>query len=69
MVLPVESDVCFHGNSFKQNRFLLLYGSQTGQAKAIAEEILEKSETNGFCADLHCLSLTEKKVELLLIHN
>ena len=46
----------------KQNRFLLLYGSQTGQAKAIAEEIAEKAAENDLHADIHCLSLTEKKV-------
>ena len=46
----------------KQNRFLLLYGSQTGQAKAIAEEIAEKSAENHLHADIHCLSMTEKKV-------
>ena len=44
------------------NRFLLLYGSQTGQAKAIAEEIAEKAETFQLHADLHCFSQTEKKV-------
>ena len=44
------------------NRFLLLYGSQTGQAEAIAEEISETAEKHGLVADLHCLSMTEKKV-------
>ena len=48
----------------KQNRFLLLYGSQTGQAKAIAEEIAEKAAGNQLHADIHCFSLTEKKVTL-----
>ncbi|XP_045209128.2 methionine synthase reductase-like [Mercenaria mercenaria] len=43
------------------NRFLLLYGSQTGQAKAIAEEIAEKAGDQNLHADIHCLSLTEKK--------
>ena len=48
------------------NRFLLLYGSQTGQAQAIAEEIAETAETqHGLKADLHCLSMTEKKVTCL----
>lgn len=45
-----------------QNRFLLLFGSQTGQAKAIAEEIQDKSEQFGLHAELHCISQTEKKV-------
>ena len=47
----------------KESRFLLLYGSQTGQAKAIAEEIAEQAEQHNLHADTHCLSLTEKKVE------
>ncbi|PVD37330.1 hypothetical protein C0Q70_04329 [Pomacea canaliculata] len=40
-----------------QHRFLLLYGSQTGQAKAIAEEICEHAGQHGLLAELHCLSL------------
>ena len=47
------------------NRFLLLYGSQTGQAKAISEEIAEKAGQHNLHADIHCLSLTEKKVRNL----
>ncbi|KAH3826136.1 hypothetical protein DPMN_128029 [Dreissena polymorpha] len=46
------------------NRFLLLYGSQTGQAKAIAEDIAEKAEAKGLHADIHCLSQTEKKFKI-----
>ena len=42
--------------------FLLVYGSQTGQAKAIAEELAETAASQGLKPDLHCLSLTEKKV-------
>lgn len=45
-----------------QHRFLLLYGSQTGQAKAIAEEICEHAGQHGLLAELHCLSETDKKV-------
>ncbi|XP_016042531.2 methionine synthase reductase isoform X2 [Erinaceus europaeus] len=41
-------------------RFLLLYATQQGQAKAIAEEICEKAAAHGFSADLHCLSEREK---------
>lgn len=48
----------------KNNRFLLLYGSQTGQAKAIAEEITEKAQTENLFADIHCLSDTEKKFHI-----
>ncbi|XP_063422616.1 methionine synthase reductase-like [Mytilus trossulus] len=47
-----------------KNRFLLLYGSQTGQAKAISEEIVEKAEKFNLTADLHCLSQTEKKFNI-----
>ncbi|XP_068730808.1 methionine synthase reductase-like [Montipora capricornis] len=46
------------------NRFTILYGSQTGQAKAIAEEIHESSDHHGLNSNLFCLSLTEKKFTL-----
>ena len=46
------------------NKFTILYGSQTGQAKAIAEEIHEFSEQHGLHSNLFCLSLTEKKFTL-----
>ncbi|XP_058420351.1 methionine synthase reductase isoform X2 [Diceros bicornis minor] len=41
-------------------RFLLLYATQRGQAKAIAEEICEKAGAHGFSADLHCISESDK---------
>ncbi|XP_058919254.1 methionine synthase reductase isoform X2 [Kogia breviceps] len=41
-------------------RFLLLYATQQGQAKAIAEEISEKAVAYGFSADLHCISESHK---------
>lgn len=41
-------------------RFLLLYATQKGQAKAIAEEICEKAFAHGFSADLHCISESDK---------
>ncbi|XP_031564825.1 methionine synthase reductase-like [Actinia tenebrosa] len=44
--------------------FTILYGSQTGQAQAIAEEIHEKSSQNGLETKLFCLSQTEKKFSL-----
>lgn len=44
-----------------ENRFLLLYGSQTGQAKAIAEELAEKATERNLKPDIHCLSLSEKR--------
>lgn len=43
-------------------RFLLLYATQQGQAKAIAEEILEKAFAHGFSADLHCISESDKVI-------
>ncbi|XP_027724720.1 methionine synthase reductase [Vombatus ursinus] len=41
-------------------RFLLLYATQRGQAKAIAEEISKQAGAHGFFADLHCLSESDK---------
>ncbi|XP_053449048.1 methionine synthase reductase isoform X2 [Nycticebus coucang] len=41
-------------------RFLLLYATQRGQAKAIAEEICEQAVARGFSADLHCISESDK---------
>uniref|UniRef100_V9KHA8 Methionine synthase reductase n=1 Tax=Callorhinchus milii TaxID=7868 RepID=V9KHA8_CALMI len=37
-------------------QFLLLYGSELGQAKAIAEDIFEQACRKGFISDIHCLS-------------
>ena len=51
-------------SSSSANKFTILYGSQTGQAKAIAEEIHEFSEQHGLKSNLFCLSLTEKKFAL-----
>ncbi|XP_004625252.1 methionine synthase reductase isoform X2 [Octodon degus] len=41
-------------------RFLLLYATQRGQAKAIAEEICDQAGAHGFSADLHCISESDK---------
>lgn len=38
-----------------KKRFLLLYGTQQGQSKAIAEEICQQAEQHGFVADLFSL--------------
>ncbi|XP_053323435.1 methionine synthase reductase [Spea bombifrons] len=38
-----------------KRRFLLLYGTQQGQAKAIAEEIGQQADHHGLVADIHCL--------------
>lgn len=45
-------------------RFLLLYGSQTGQAKSIAEIIADKATKEGLSPDLHCFSESEKGVRI-----
>ncbi|XP_008296770.1 methionine synthase reductase isoform X1 [Stegastes partitus] len=41
-------------------RFLVLYGSQKGQAQSIAEGIAEEAEEQGLVADLSCLNENEK---------
>ncbi|XP_020909211.1 methionine synthase reductase [Exaiptasia diaphana] len=46
------------------SHFTILYGSQTGQAQAIAEEIHENSSQHGLQSKLFCLSQTEKKFTL-----
>ncbi|XP_066300342.1 methionine synthase reductase-like [Branchiostoma lanceolatum] len=48
----------------QNNRLILLYGSQTGQAKAIAEEIHDNAEKHGLRTDLFGLELTEKKFDV-----
>lgn len=39
---------------------MLLYATQKGQAKAIAEDISERAAAHGFCAELHCISESDK---------
>ncbi|KAI5617111.1 methionine synthase reductase isoform X2, partial [Silurus asotus] len=41
-------------------RFLILYGSQKGQAQAIAEELSEQATVHGFEAEISCLSKADK---------
>ncbi|XP_035981710.1 methionine synthase reductase isoform X2 [Fundulus heteroclitus] len=41
-------------------RFVLLYGSQKGQAQSIAEGVAEEAEERGLVADLCCLDQSEK---------
>ncbi|BFZ22709.1 hypothetical protein BsWGS_25748 [Bradybaena similaris] len=48
----------------KSNRFLLVYGSATGQAQAIAEEIAEKAPSFGLVAELHSLEETGKRFNI-----
>ncbi|NWV34501.1 MTRR reductase, partial [Grantiella picta] len=43
-----------------KRRFLLLYATQKGQAKAIAEEIWQQASAHGFEADMHCISEMDK---------
>uniref|UniRef100_H0V865 Methionine synthase reductase n=3 Tax=Cavia porcellus TaxID=10141 RepID=H0V865_CAVPO len=49
-----------HTSAEVMRRFLLLYATQRGQAKAIAEEICEQAGAHGFSADLHCISESDK---------
>ncbi|KAL1006644.1 hypothetical protein UPYG_G00074840 [Umbra pygmaea] len=44
----------------KEPRFLVLYGSQKGQAQSIAEGIADEAEEKGLVADICCLSEGEK---------
>jgi len=48
----------------EKGHFLLVYGSQTGQAKAIAEEFQQTAADKGLSPTLYCFSQYEKKVEL-----
>lgn len=41
-------------------RFVLLYGSQKGQAQSIAEGVAEVAEEHGLFAELSCLDNSEK---------
>uniref|UniRef100_A0A674H5F7 Methionine synthase reductase n=1 Tax=Taeniopygia guttata TaxID=59729 RepID=A0A674H5F7_TAEGU len=43
-----------------KRRFLLLYATQKGQAKAIAEEIWQQAGAHGLEADMHCMSEMDK---------
>ncbi|NWJ07797.1 MTRR reductase, partial [Crypturellus undulatus] len=43
-----------------KKRFLLLYATQKGQAKAIAEEIQQQAGAHGLEADMHCMSEMDK---------
>ncbi|XP_069469826.1 methionine synthase reductase [Ambystoma mexicanum] len=43
-----------------KRRFLLLYGTQHGQSKAIAEEIAQQAEQHGLVAEVHSLKDTEE---------
>ncbi|XP_067934633.1 methionine synthase reductase-like [Watersipora subatra] len=45
-------------------RFLLVYGSQTGQSQAIAEEIAERCAALNIFADIHCFGKIEKEFVL-----
>jgi sulfite reductase alpha subunit-like flavoprotein len=46
----------------QKGHFLLVYGSQTGQAKAIAEELSETASSRGLAPNLVCFGQYEKKV-------
>uniref|UniRef100_W5U6V5 Methionine synthase reductase n=1 Tax=Ictalurus punctatus TaxID=7998 RepID=W5U6V5_ICTPU len=42
------------------SRFLILYGSQKGQAQSIAEQLADQAAEHGFEADVSCLSQADK---------
>lgn len=48
-----------------KNRFLLVYGTETGQSKAISEEIAERCAQISIHADIHCFGRIEKEVHKL----
>jgi len=48
-----------------KQRYLLVYGSETGQAKAIAEDIADKSSAHGLVADLRCADAVDKEFRLV----
>ena len=48
-----------------QPRFVVLYGSQKGQAQSIAEGIAEEAQDHGLGAELSCLSENEKVTFLI----
>jgi flavodoxin len=43
-------------------KFLLLYGTQTGQAEVIAGQIRDSAVSRGLSPELHCLDKSEKEV-------
>lgn len=46
----------------QQNKFLILYGSQTGQAEAISEEIADNAEKINLKSERFCLNDINRKV-------
>jgi len=46
-------------------RYLLVYGSETGQAKAIAQDIADKSAAHGLAADLRCADTVDREFRLV----
>lgn len=45
-----------------KSRFLIVYASETGQAKAISEEIEERALGYGLKPVRFCMSLTDRRV-------
>ena len=43
-----------------KHRFVLLYGSQKGQAQSLAEGLAEEAGDHGLVAELSCLDNSEK---------
>lgn len=49
-------------NFTSESKFLIVYASETGQAKAISEEIADKAVEYGLKPLRFCMSLTDKRV-------
>uniref|UniRef100_A0A2P2I1Y2 Methionine synthase reductase n=1 Tax=Hirondellea gigas TaxID=1518452 RepID=A0A2P2I1Y2_9CRUS len=53
----------------KESWLLVLYASQQGNAKAIAEDLHEECSSHNIAATLYCISQLEKDPSILLSHN
>ncbi len=47
-----------------QNQFSIIYASQTGQAKAIAESLFDLALNKGFLVKIFCISKFDKEFKL-----
>lgn len=52
------------GSRLKTADFLLLYASQNGNSKAIAEDLFEQCESSNFTCELKCCSEVDKGFQL-----
>lgn len=47
-----------------KNKFIIIYASQTGQAKAIAESIYDLASEKKYTCDIYCVSKSDKEFKL-----